>query len=98
MRASQARAICRKLCAEPSRPVQPRAIKPPLAPAHEGRHHYGMIGAASPITILKYVVLAACTACWVYAVYHAVIFEGRLSTKDPRAIETLNHPATLFRS
>jgi hypothetical protein len=56
-----------------------------------------MIGGAIVLTVLKYLVLTACSACWVYAAYHAVIFEGRLSTKDPQAIERLNHPATLFR-
>jgi hypothetical protein len=49
------------------------------------------------VTTLKYVVLAACTACWVYAVYHATMFERQLRTKDYRQIETLNHPATMFR-
>jgi hypothetical protein len=56
-----------------------------------------MISAALLMTVLKYLVLTACTACWVYAVYHATIFEGRLSTKDPFSIEALNHPTTLFR-
>lgn len=55
-----------------------------------------MIGAAVLLTILKYLVLTACTACWIYAAYHGVVFEGRLKTKDPMAIEALNHPLTLF--
>lgn len=56
-----------------------------------------MIGAAFLVTTLKYLVLVACAASWAYAAYHGTRFEMRLTTKDYRAIEALNHPATLFR-
>jgi hypothetical protein len=57
-----------------------------------------MIVSAFLVTALKYLVLIACSACWIYAAYHGVMFEGRLTTKDPFAIESLNHPGTLFRN
>jgi hypothetical protein len=49
------------------------------------------------IAALKYLVLAACSGCWAYAMYHGVIFEGRLRAKDPFEIEALNRPAAVFR-
>jgi ferric-dicitrate binding protein FerR (iron transport regulator) len=78
-----------------ARPAAPRPRAPWRGAAKAGII-IGMIGAALFVTVLKYLVLAACSACWVYAAYHGVIFEGRLKTKDPREIEALNHPSTVF--
>jgi hypothetical protein len=55
-----------------------------------------MPSGASLVTTLKYVVLAACSACWIYAAYHGTIFEGRLTTRDYRKVEALNRPGMLF--
>jgi hypothetical protein len=55
-----------------------------------------MIGDAHLVTVLKYVLLTACCACWAYAVYHGTIFEGRLKAKHYSEIEALNHPLMLF--
>jgi len=56
-----------------------------------------MTAAAFLVTTLKYLVLAGCAASWGYAAYHGTRFETRLTVKDFRTIEALNHPATLLR-
>jgi hypothetical protein len=73
-----------------------RATMTPLAPCRKRRHHGSMISGTLLVTTLKYLVLIACSACWLYAAYHGAIFERRLHTKDIWEIEALNHPSMLF--
>jgi hypothetical protein len=68
----------------------------PLAHGGEARHPWTMLGGAPLVTTLKYLVLAACSACWIYAAYHGTIFEGQLRTRDYRQVEAINRPGMLF--